>query len=238
MYLYIHSAASAFTAVATNGMDFSIWGGQGSTLNSGVIILLINEDSSWSTIRVSYLASARSDFVLGSFSAGVYFLQQQSFNGQVTVPYSIPGWTAQSSAFRIIVELSGVRTYSTSLTATLTNVAINSVTGLVRIDLSLVSSIPIDSLVITYIAFSVNSPISYTQFNPSLGSSLPYQFIGMDSIQSGSAQFAGNGFSSAASLNGLTCIGSRCTANCLSSQSCIANQGQIISNACYLCASG
>ena len=238
MYLFIHSAASAFNAVATNGMDFSIWGSQGSNLNSGVIILLINEDSSWSTIRVSYLASARSDFVLGTFAAGVYVRQQQSANGLITFPYSIPGWTAQTSAFQIIIELAGVRTYSSSLQVNLTSVALNSVTGLVRVDMFLASTYPIETVVITYIAFSTNSPIQYSSFSPSLGSSLPYQFIGMDRLQSGSAVFAGNGFSSAATLNGLTCVGSRCTANCLSSSSCIANQGQIISSTCYLCASG
>ena len=219
-------------------MDFAIWGGRGSALNTGVIILLINEDSSWSSIRVSYLASARSDFVLGSFSAGVYFLQQNSFNGQLTYPHSIAGWTAQSNSFGIIVELSGIKASSSSLLVRLTSVSINSVTGLIRVDISISSSIPIETLVITYVAYSISSPILYTGFNPSQGSSLPYQLIGIDTLQSGSVVLAGNGFSSAASQNGLTCIGSRCTANCISSQSCVASQGSIQNNACYLCATG
>ena len=103
MYFLGYLAASAFAVVATNGMDFAIWGGSNANLNSGVIYLLINEDSSWNSIRVSYLASARSDFVLGSFAAGVYFLQQNSNQGQVTFPHTISGWTPQTSQFGIVV---------------------------------------------------------------------------------------------------------------------------------------
>ena len=84
-------------------MDFMIWGGRGSAVNSGQIILLMNEDNTWSSIKVSYLASGRSDFVLGSFSAATYFLQSTSSNGVVTYPYRIPGWTAQSTSFTIII---------------------------------------------------------------------------------------------------------------------------------------
>ena len=55
---------------SANGLDFAIWAGQGATPATGVIFLLINEDNSWSNIRVSYVASGRSDFFLGSFLAG------------------------------------------------------------------------------------------------------------------------------------------------------------------------
>jgi len=54
-------------------MDWAIWGGQGASAGSGQIILLMNEDNSWSSIRVQYLASGRSDFWLGSFSAGTCY---------------------------------------------------------------------------------------------------------------------------------------------------------------------
>lgn len=81
------------------------------------------------------------------------------------------------------------------------------------------------------------SPIQFTPFNINTGSNLPYQFLGMDRVQSGSALIVGYGFSSAAQV-GLTCVGSRCPASCLTSQACIANGGTLTSTTCFLCASG
>lgn len=36
--------------------------------------LLLGEESSWTSVRVSYLVSARTDFFLGTFSAGTFCL--------------------------------------------------------------------------------------------------------------------------------------------------------------------
>lgn len=82
-------------------MDFAIWGGATNS-QAGVIFLLIDENNSWNSIRVSYLASARTDFLLGSFSAGTYFLQSASSSGVITYAHQIAGWTAQTN-YNIIV---------------------------------------------------------------------------------------------------------------------------------------
>eukprot|EP00178_Gracilaria_changii_P003158 TRINITY_DN14623_c0_g1_i1.p1 TRINITY_DN14623_c0_g1~~TRINITY_DN14623_c0_g1_i1.p1 ORF type:complete len:128 (-),score=4.52 TRINITY_DN14623_c0_g1_i1:862-1245(-) len=110
---------------------------------------------------------------------------------------------------------------------------------MIRVDMSLSSTIPVENIVITYIAFSTASPIQFTQFSTAQTSSLPYQLIGIDAISSnGAPVYAGNGFSSIATQNGLTCIGQLCTSNCISSQNCVNNQGTILGSTCYRCASG
>jgi len=48
-------------------------GSQGKTPNMASILLLIDEDRSWNFIRVQYLISGRSDFYVGTFSAGIMF---------------------------------------------------------------------------------------------------------------------------------------------------------------------
>ena len=111
--------------------------------NSGQIILLMNEDNTWSSIKVSYLASGRSDFVLGSFSAATYFLQSTSSNGVVTFPYIIPGWTAQSVSFTIIIEISGIKTSSNTFQASLSSVSFNHINGQITTEMALISSPPI-----------------------------------------------------------------------------------------------
>ena len=89
-------------------------------------------------------------------------------------------------------------------------------------------------MVITFIAMSANSPIRFSGNN---AASYPYQFTGIDSIQPGSTVMASYGFNSA-SQGGITCVGSRCSSNCISNAGCIASQGTVIGTRCFLCASG
>lgn len=74
MYFFINLASSLF-AVSSNGLDFSIKGKQ-ATSTSAIIILLLNEDLSWSTVKVHYLISSRSDFNLGFFVVGIDFFMK------------------------------------------------------------------------------------------------------------------------------------------------------------------
>jgi hypothetical protein len=54
----------------TGGIDFSVRGLAGQSYGAVQIVLLINEDNSWSTIAVRYLLSGRTDFFLGFYVAG------------------------------------------------------------------------------------------------------------------------------------------------------------------------
>lgn len=55
----------------TGGMDFSVRGLAGQSYGSVQLVLLMNEDNSWSSIRVNYLLSGRNDFFLGFYVAGI-----------------------------------------------------------------------------------------------------------------------------------------------------------------------
>lgn len=65
-----YSAVSSLQVAVTGGLDFSVRGMAGQSFGSVQFVLLIDEDNSWSTIRVSYLISGRTDFFLGFYQAG------------------------------------------------------------------------------------------------------------------------------------------------------------------------
>ena len=85
MYSFNNSAASSFSANSINGIDFAIYGGSGSSSNSGEIVVFMDEDNTWQRISVSYFANTRTDIVAGAFSAGVYLQQKNSQSGQITL---------------------------------------------------------------------------------------------------------------------------------------------------------
>lgn len=63
---------STLQVAVTGGLDFSVRGLPGQSYGSVQIVLLINEDNTWNTIRVNYLITGRSDFLLGFFVAGIF----------------------------------------------------------------------------------------------------------------------------------------------------------------------
>lgn len=72
----LYTAASSLAISAINGLDFSIRGGAGPSTGTVAIVLLIDQDNTWTLIRLSYLISGRSDFTLGFISAGTHHLMQ------------------------------------------------------------------------------------------------------------------------------------------------------------------
>jgi hypothetical protein len=176
------TSASTFSVVATNGLDFSIWGGPGASAGTGLVVLLINEANTWTSIRVTYLASARSDFWLGSFSVATYLAQILSPNGIVSLTHALPSWTPSSASYTLVAEISGVRTAAVSPIIAFTNVGFNAGSGIIALTLSLSGNPRVESVVITYIIFNNASPIQFSSFNANVGSSLPYQFLGMDRV--------------------------------------------------------
>lgn len=65
-----------------------------------------------------------------------------------------------------------------------------------------------------------------------MGSSAPYQFIGLDGIQNLSPLYGGSAFTSS---NLLSCIGSLCTSSCISSTTCTSQNGVVSGSLCILC---
>jgi hypothetical protein len=150
----------------------------------------------------------------------------------------LPGWSSSQASFVVIAEIAGIRTAASSFIVALTGVSFSGQSGLISLQASLSSSPAVETLVITYVIFRTSSSIQFSNININTGSNLPYQFYGIDRLQSGSSTIAAYGFSSS-TQTGLTCIGGRCPSNrCVSSQTCIASGGTLTSIACFLCNSG
>jgi hypothetical protein len=244
MYPIPHPAFSTFPVNPNNGLDVAVYGGKDTSPGKGpnaiILILLINEDSQWSSLTVNYLASARLDFVVGSYAVATLLLQQGSnSNGALTAAYAIPGWTSQATQFRVVVEISGIRVAASPFRATLDSVAFSQQSGLISVSMTLVSSPLIESLLISYIVWSSSSPFTQTVYSVGQTVSFPYLFVGLDTVSNSGMVLSGNGFSSANSnVQGVTCVGSRCGTSCVTVQTCTSNSGQVLNNVCYLCATG
>lgn len=71
MYQFDYLAVSTLSVSTVSGLDFSVRGIAGPSYGTASIVLLINEDNSWTNIRVNYLISQRTDFYLGFYVAGI-----------------------------------------------------------------------------------------------------------------------------------------------------------------------
>lgn len=87
------------------------------------------------------MASGRSDFFLGSFSAGLYFIQRQSQSNVIVWNQAVTGWISSQRTFNVIVELAGLKTASTNPVISLTGVSFNSASGTISTTIS-VSATP------------------------------------------------------------------------------------------------
>jgi len=69
MYIFYNSAINDFylTSISTGSFDFSVRSLPYDGSNVAKIALLINEDPSWTKVRVTYMISSRKDMYLGAF---------------------------------------------------------------------------------------------------------------------------------------------------------------------------
>lgn len=75
---------------------------------------MIDDDGTWTKIKVGYLVTARIDFFLGTFVGDGYFKPKNS-NGELLFSYSIPLWNSQSSSATAIALISGLRVITADL---------------------------------------------------------------------------------------------------------------------------
>lgn len=132
-----------------------------------------------------------------------------------------------------------MRTTANSYTTALGSINFDSRSGELIIQVNLNSSPSIESISISYIIFKNSAPFAYSSFDSIIVSSATYQFIGISQLSSSSASYRGSGFVSQAATQGqLSCIGSNCPSECVTSQYCIAYRGQISGANCLLCGQG
>ena len=202
-----------------------------------MVVLLIDEDSTWNTVKISFLASARSDFYLGTFAAATYIPQTTS-NGIVSISHGLSNWTPSQHTFISIVELAGAKTAATTYSIALTKVDFNKISGVITVETSLSSTPAFEFVVITYVVFDTSAPFTASPY--AVGPLPTYLFSGIDELTSGSNPVITSfGFTTPAIPQGLSCIGSKCPQGCISTQDCVSLGGTTtLAKQCALCGSG
>lgn len=190
--------------------------------------MLIGEDSSWTSIRVFYLVSSRSDFFLGTFSAAIYLQQKFTSGSSISLTHNLPNWQSPQESFTPIAQLSGLRTTANHYALTVGAIAFDSLSGQLVVQLNLNSSVPIESISISYIIFAQSAPFAFSNFNVLTGSSATYQFVGIMQVNNGNSIYSGYGFNSQAATQAqVNCVGGNCPAQCISPIDCQRSNGLI-----------
>lgn len=111
MYWFIYVAFSSLVLSSqfANSLDLTVRGGKSSE-KVAQLSLFINEDSSWVSLRLSYLISSRADLYSGSFIADGYLFQSSTSN-TIKFYYSVPNWTPTTITVFSATQISGIRTY-------------------------------------------------------------------------------------------------------------------------------
>ena len=219
-------------------MDFFIRAGPGSNPQTAVIALIINEDNSWNSIRLHYLATSREDFRVGIFSLDSFFLQRNNRNSAFSYTYSLPGWQSTTERVTAVTELAGLKTSSAAYSARLERVLINAASGELTVVMRLSSNPLFERISISYIVFRQSAPFTLTPFStqnpPNSGG---FEFTGLEGITNGVATDAGVLFTSTIVAQ-LPCEGGNCPQTCLTAQECTANSGRVINQKCLICGFG
>ena len=219
------------------GVDYSIRGGRINNTNIAKIVLYINSDNSWSSIKASYLISSRRDFILGSFLSDVSDLGNDGASAKV-IEYSLVNFNTRQSRnknMKLIYLISGLKTADNSFNINLSDNKFNN--GKISVKLTTDASPAVELVYITYVIFEETAPFNLITYNPSLGViSGDYIFEGVNQINGNSIITFGYGFNSSLATNSnLNCIGSLCPASCITQYVCSAKNGVILQKNCYLC---
>lgn len=193
--------------------------------------LFINEDSSWVSLRLSYLISSRADLYSGSFIADGYLFQSSASN-TLKFYYSVPNWTPTSITVFSATQISGIRTYlSQPLSLTLLSPEIKTDTGTLIVAVQ--TNTPFEMLYFTYFWWlSGAKDIVFSTFNLNDGSLLAYEFVGIDEVKGSSITLYGSGFNR---VGLLSCNGNRCSGPCISVADCQTLKGIQADTSCFLC---
>jgi len=216
------------------GTDYSIRGSRVNNTNLVNFILLINHDSSWSNIIVSFLITARNDFWTGYFTPDT----QDFYNigvDKITAQYTINNWNPTTTRVNFIYLISGLRTSDPSFNVSLTQGGFNASTGLITVQVKSDASPPIETILVSYVIFLGTSPFTLTQYNPFISQpSASYLFEGVNSFNGNSITYEGYAFNSTA-IQTIPCYGSNCPSTCISLATCSNSTGIINLNRCFLC---
>ena len=95
-----------------NGVDFSVTGGREAHGKRIVLSVFIDEDNSWSSIRLSYFITSSDDFITGIYVINAFHSSNSAGNpsGILKSEFYFPRWKIKAQQdYRISTFLSGVR---------------------------------------------------------------------------------------------------------------------------------
>jgi hypothetical protein len=214
--------------------DFRVIASPGNTSSQIRIVLLINNDNSWTSIKISYLAANRGDLWAGSYLVDTFFLMGLNI-ASVNFNYGLPNWARQTGNVEITVQVAGVRTGGSGVPSIVINgSSIDANTGIITVRASINTQVLLEYLYFSYVIW-VNSAnlIGTTATGPVPASSL--QFIGLQAINGNQLTSRMLTFSSQPVPGTITCRGTRCTQSCISITQCVSVNGIIANQQCFLC---
>lgn len=180
------------------------------------------------------MISQRTDFYLGFYVADIYLATKSSQS--VNLRFPVNNWVASQLQHTITLQFSGIRTTSNSFSVSMSALSFNPASGFVSVSVNVNNGGPIEAIFVSFVIFSQNSGIIFSNFNPSI-SSPNDNFIGLEIISSSGSSFSGSSYTLPSS-SGLSCIGGGCPSGCISSSACTSSGGQIFGGNCVICSRG
>ena len=206
---------------------------KGANINEAKIVFFIDNDNSWSTVKISYIVSARKDLIVGSFLVDTLSLQGRS-QSKVELDYIIADWAPANRAYKTFGAIAGLRT-SASMVPTL-KVAIpriNPRTGRMSLSVDLDTTVLFEYIYVSYVLW-VNSPTLIGTFVV-VTSPTKFLYTGFAEINRNNFIYRGIGFTREITRGMIACEGNRCVSACMILQTCIQANGLIANNKCFLC---
>lgn len=181
MYLHPNPAITSITQYnPSSGFDFSVRGGRQDGHNAIALVLLINNNISWQSIKVSYLVSSRSELLIGSFIGDTFDFLSCTVNqdGRTTVATHLPQWQIKNGTeYSVGVFISGFRTAANNFNLNIIQANFDTIDG--RLTVQLASNSQIETVHLSYVIYPHNHDKYDFLINTEPTSSGTYYLAGM-----------------------------------------------------------
>jgi len=122
------------------GIDFSIKVAPKANISKFAATLLSDHTANWTKVRASYIASSRTDMLLGNFLTDSFqtlkcLENTQSEKNVAQVSHVIPGWTKDFISAKPVVFISGIKALSLSLPSLKVTLAELNASGVLNIQI-------------------------------------------------------------------------------------------------------
>lgn len=214
------SALSQFPYNSQNGLDFAVRAQQqGNTSNLQISLLLLG-DSRWDFVTISYIATSRNDFWIGTFVGDLASLSSCSNSAAANLQTPLSGIVTgfpintfnSGSKFVVQALISGLRSSSSNVSVSLGAYTFNAALGVLTINVN--GNKGIEQIYISYVVIATpqnNFSLKFFEY-PSASSTGEYASLGTKSFSASTPAFNGLEIKIIGNLN---CAGSKCLSACI-----------------------